>query len=241
MLSPFLQIPHKLDILKPMEYAYGNWIPVIALSGLFIWFVYDAFKPKTSLDWRSFAAFSAFIIALFTEMYGFPLTIYLLSSWLGDRFPQINFSHSSGHLWEVLLGSKGDPHFSVLHILSYGLIIGGLVLISTSWKVLYKAVKNNTLATKGPYGYIRHPQYVGFLMIILGFLMQWPTLPTLVMAPILIIMYLKLAQKEERNIIEIFPNYQSYRKKTPAFIPSVQRIVTMIKHNLKQAKKSIYK
>ncbi len=217
-----------------MEYAYGNWILVIALSGLFIWFAYDAFKPKTGIDWRSFGAFSAFIIALFTEMYGFPLTIYLLSSWLGDRFPQINFSHNSGHLWEDLLGNKGDPHFSILHILSYVLIIGGVILISASWKILYQATKKHTIAVKGPYKYIRHPQYVGFVVIILGFLMQWPTLPTLIMAPILIVMYIKLAGKEERSVSAAFPNYQSYCKSTPAFIPSAKKILTMIGHKLKK-------
>lgn len=198
-----------------MENAYGNWFLVIILSGLFIWFIYDAFKPKTGIDWRSFGAFSAFIIALFTEMYGFPLTIYLLSSWLGSRFPQINFSHNSGHLWEDLLGNTGDPHFSVLHILSYILIIGGLTLISASWKILYQATKKHTIAKTGPYKYIRHPQYVGFVIIILGFLMQWPTLPTLIMAPILIIMYIRLARKEEREVLKKYPQYQHYIKNTP--------------------------
>lgn len=198
-----------------MEYGYGNWLIVILLSGLFLCLVYDAFKPKTKIDWRSFGAFAAFIVALFTEMYGFPLTIYLLSSWLGSRFPQINFSHNSGHLWEDLLGNKGDPHFSFLHILSYVLIIGGLILISASWKILYQAAKKQTIARTGPYKYIRHPQYVGFVVIILGFLMQWPTLPTLIMAPILTFMYIRLARKEEKEVLHKYPEYQHYLKNTP--------------------------
>lgn len=216
-----------------MEYAYGNWLLVIALSGLFLWFAYDAFKPKTSIDWRSFSVFSGFIIALFTEMYGFPLTIYLLSSWLGDKFPQIDFSHNAGHLWEVILGNRGDPHFGILHILSYALIIGGLVLIGASWKILYSATKRHTIAIKGPYKYIRHPQYAGFLIIILGFLMQWPTIPTLIMAPILTVMYIKLAQKEEQSISKTYPQYQSYRQNTPTFIPSAKKLVAVLKHSLK--------
>jgi len=207
-----------------MEYGYGNWLIVIVLSGSFIWFAYDAFKPKTGIDWQSFGAFSAFIIALFTEMYGFPLTIYLLSSWLGNRFPQINFSHNSGHLWEDLLGNTGDPHFSILHILSYVLIIGGLILISASWKMLYQATKEQTIARTGPYKYIKHPQYVGFVIIIFGFLMQWPTLPTLIMAPILIIMYIRLARKEEKDVLQKYPQYRDYFKKTPAFLPSIKII-----------------
>ena len=205
-----------------MENAYGNWILVIALSGLFLRFTYSAFKPKTRIDWRSFGAFSAFIIAMFTEMYGFPLTIYLLTSWLGNKFPQINFSHNSGHLWEDLLGNTGDPHFSILHILSSVLIIGGLILISASWKILYQATKRQTIARNGPYKYIRHPQYVGFVIIILGFLMQWPTLPTLIMAPILISMYIRLAGREERKLWQKYPQYRSYLKNTPAFLPSLK-------------------
>lgn len=208
-----------------MEYAYGNWFVAIILSIIFLIFTYQSFKPRTGVDWRSFGAFSAFIIALFTEMYGFPLTIYLLSSWLGNRFPQINFSHNSGHLWEDLLGNTGDPHFSILHMLSYVLIIGGLILISASWKILYQATKRQVIAKTGPYKYIRHPQYVGFLVIILGFLMQWPTLPTLVMAPILTFMYIRLARKEEKEVLLQHPQYKHYLKITPAFLPSFKSML----------------
>ncbi|MDO8515441.1 MAG: isoprenylcysteine carboxylmethyltransferase family protein [bacterium] len=208
-----------------MDYAYGNWFLVIIISGLFIWFCYDAFKPKNKVDWQSFGAFSAFIIALFAEMYGFPLTIYLLSSYFGNKFPQLNFSHNSGHLFEVVLGNSGDPHVSFLHILSYGLIIAGLVLITKSWGILYQAVKLDKIATTGPYEYIRHPQYVGFLIIIVGFLFQWPTLPTLIMAPILFIMYLRLAKKEEQKTLQTHPEYVVYKKLTPAFIPSIKKLI----------------
>ena len=87
--------------------------------------------PRTDRDWRSFGAFSAFIVALFAEMYGFPLTIYLLSGWLGSRYPALDpFSHDAGHLWSTLLGLQGNPHFGVLHLLSNLLIFGGFVLIA---------------------------------------------------------------------------------------------------------------
>lgn len=213
-----------------MEYAYGNWFVAITLSVVFLVFAYQSFKPRTGVDWRSFGAFSAFIVALFTEMYGFPLTIYLLSSWLGNKFPRINFSHNSGHLWEDLMGNTGDPHFSILHILSYVLIIGGLILISTSWKILYQATKRQTIARTGPYKYIRHPQYAGFVVIILGFLMQWPTLPTLIMAPILTFMYIRLARKEEREVLQKHPEYRHYLKSTPAFLPSIKLLKSLLAH-----------
>lgn len=213
-----------------MENAYGNWFLVITLSGFFLWFAYSSFKPKTSVDWRSFGAFSAFIIALFTEMYGFPLTIYLLTSWFGNKFPQINFSHNSGHLWEDLLGNTGDPHFSILHILSYVLIIGGLILISVSWKTVYQATKQHATAKSGPYKFVRHPQYLGFIIIIFGFLMQWPTLPTLIMAPILTVMYIRLARKEEREILRKHPQYKDYLKNTPSFLPSIKAFKALLNH-----------
>lgn len=154
--------------------AYGLWILVILNSAIFIIFAFSFTKPKTSCDWRSFGAFSAFIVALFTEMYGFPLTLYLLSGWLGSRFPQFDiFSHNAGHLWHTLLGLKGDPHFDIFHILSNVLIFGGFILLASAWEKLYRAQRENKLATSGPYAYLRHPQYVAFILIMFGFLLQW--------------------------------------------------------------------
>ena len=161
--------------------AYGLWILVVINSLVFILFAFSFTHPKTRRDWRSFGAFSAFIVALFAEMYGFPLTIYLISGWLSSHYPGLDlYGHDSGHLWHTLLGLKGDPHFDVLHILSNILLFGGFILLSASWRVLYKAQQEHKLATAGPYAYVRHPQYVGFVLIMFGFLLQWPTIPTLV-------------------------------------------------------------
>ena len=203
--------------------AYNLWPLVIINSAVFIIFAFSFTKPKTSWDWRSFGAFSAFIIALFTEMYGFPLTIYLLSGWLSNKFPGLNlYSHDAGHLLETLLGLKGDPHFSPLHILSYIFIGGGFIMLSSAWDKLYKAQKKHTLATTGLYARIRHPQYVGFVAIMFGFLIQWPTIVTLIMFPILLLMYVKLAVAEEKEMEKEFgKQYIEYKKKTPAFIPKL--------------------
>ena len=136
--------------------AYGLWGLVIINTAVFVIFAFSFTKPKTSRDWRSFGAFSAFIVALFTEMYGFPLTIYLLSGWLTRAYPGIDpFSHEAGHLWSTLLGLHGDPHFSVLHILSIAAIFGGFILLSAAWKVLYDAQGRHRLAMTGVYEYVR--------------------------------------------------------------------------------------
>jgi protein-S-isoprenylcysteine O-methyltransferase Ste14 len=201
--------------------AYGLWSLVVINSLVFIIFAFSFAKPRTGRDWRSFGAFSAFIVALFTEMYGYPLTIYLLSGWLGSRYPGIDFlSHDAGHLLEMLFGWRANPHFGPFHILSSVFIFGGFILLAKSWDVLYKAQREHKLATTGPYAYVRHPQYVGFILIMLGFLLQWPTLITLIMFPILVYMYTRLARREEREVIAEFGDqYTRYASGTPAFFP----------------------
>ncbi|GAB3380004.1 methyltransferase family protein [Azotobacter armeniacus] len=203
------------------EPAYGLWGLVIINSLVFIIFAFSFFKPKSARDWRSFGAFSAFLVALFTEMYGFPLTIYLLSGWLGSRFPGIDFlSHDAGHLLETLFGWKASPHLGPFHIASNLLIVAGFWLLASAWKVLYDAQRAGELATTGPYAKVRHPQYMGFVLIMFGFLLQWPTLITLVMFPILLFMYARLAKSEERDTLVQFGDaYRHYMNEVPAFIP----------------------
>ena len=186
-------------------------------------FAYSFFKPRTTRDWRSFGAFSAFLVALFTEMYGFPLTIYLLSGWLQSRFPGIDwFSHDAGHLLEMMFGWKVNPHFGPFHIASFIFIGGGFVLLARAWKVLYDAQQIHTLATTGPYSYVRHPQYIGFILIMFGFLLQWPTVLTLAMFPVLTVMYVRLAKSEEREAIAEFGNaYTTYMAEVPGFVPRI--------------------
>ena len=201
--------------------AYGLWSLVIVNSLVFIIFAFSFAKPSSARDWRSFGAFSAFLIALFTEMYGFPLTIYLLSGWLTSRFPGVDwFSHDAGHLLEMMFGWRGSPHFGPFHVLSSIAIGGGFWLLAAAWNVLYRAQREHRLATTGPYARIRHPQYVGFILIMVGFLLQWPTLVTVVMFPILVTMYVRLAIREEREAeIEFGDEYRRWAARTPRFVP----------------------
>lgn len=201
--------------------AYGRWQLVIINSAIFLFFAFSFYRPQSSRDWRTFGAFSAFLIALFTEMYGFPLTVYLISGWLGSRYPEIDwFSHNSGHLLQTVLGWQGDPHFAPFHLISDIFIWGGLILLGASWRVLFKAQCYNQLATTGPYARIRHPQYAAFILIMMGFLIQWPTLPTLIMFPVLVFVYVRLALREENDSQKAFGElYTRYAGQTPRFIP----------------------
>lgn len=205
--------------------AYGLWTLVVINSAIFLIFAFSFTKPKTKRDWRSFSAFSAFIVALFVEMYGFPLTIYLLSGWLGRRYPGLDVtSHDAGHLWETLFGWTGNPHFSPLHILSNVLIFAGFWLLAAAWHVLYQAQRSGQLATTGPYARVRHPQYDGFIVIMLGFLLQWPTLLTLAMFPVLVVMYVKLATHEETEARAMCgEKWERYAARTPRFFPRFSR------------------
>ncbi|MDX9861426.1 MAG: isoprenylcysteine carboxylmethyltransferase family protein [Rhodospirillales bacterium] len=201
--------------------AYGLWTLVVLNAGIFLLFASSFFKPQSARDWRTFGTFSAFVVALFAEMYGFPLTIYLLSGWLQSRYPEADLlSHNTGHLWSTLFRTEGDPHFDFLHVLSSILIVIGFVLLAKSWRILLAAQRGHTLAMTGPYGWVRHPQYVAFISMMAGFLMLWPTLLTLIMFPILVAMYVRLAKREEREALRNFgEEYVRYARNVPAFIP----------------------
>lgn len=200
--------------------AYGLWPLVIANTALFVVFALSFFQPCSKRDWRVMGGYSAFLVALFTEMYGIPLSVYLLGSWIGSRFPLLDDTHAGGHLWNDLVGWTADPHLSPFHLASYLFIGGGFWLVGAAWKVLHEADRSGTLATSGPYAWVRHPQYDGFLLVMAGFLLQWPTLPTLVMFPVLVVLYVRLARGEEREVAgALGREWTEYAALTPAFLP----------------------
>ena len=222
-----------------VEQPYGLWSLVIINSLVFIIFAFSFSRPRSGRDWRSFGAFSGFLVALFTEMYGFPLTIYLLSGWLSSRFPGVDFlSHDAGHLLETLVGAlfgwQINPHSGPFHIASYVLIFAGFVLLANSWGILYEAQRRQEIASSGPYARVRHPQYAGFVAIMLGFLLQWPTLITLAMFPVLVYMYVRLAKREERDALAQFgAAYRQYMKEVPAFLPRLWPRASGGSHSIK--------
>jgi len=203
------------------SYDYGMWIMVALNVGLFLFFLLSFLTPRGRAEWRSMGVVAAFLVALFSEMYGFPLTIYLLTAWLGDAYPALDpFSHKLGHLWVVVLGGSTLAWALVMGS-SIALMLAGYVLLSKGWRQVHGA--GGGMVTDGLYAYVRHPQYTGLFLLIAGFLVQWPTLITVLMTPVLTYAYVRLARQEEAAMYARFgETYALFAAATPAFIPPMQ-------------------
>jgi protein-S-isoprenylcysteine O-methyltransferase Ste14 len=205
------------------NYAYGMWSIVLLNVLLFFFFAINFIKPKKKFEWRSMGAFGGFLVALFTEMYGVPLTIYLLATWLGKSYPAVNpFSHANGHLLLVFLGlADSSLALIVLHLISYGIILFGFYIIYRGWKLIH-ASKNETLVTKGVYSHLRHPQYSGLFLITFAFLIMWPSFTALIMWLVIIYAYYRLAKREEKVLEKQFgKTFWIYKREVPAFVPQI--------------------
>lgn len=207
---------HGEDIL----YAYGFWSLVIVNVALFVFFILSFLTPVKKQEWRSMGVTIAFFVALFTEMYGFPLTIYILTAILGSQYPALNpFSHASGHLWLAFLGG-GPVMMTVIHIISNSLTIIGFAIMWNGWKLIHGA--KGSLVKQGPYAYVRHPQYSGLFLIMIGMLIQWPTIITALMFPVLVFVYYRLSKREEGEMLKQFGDeYKQYMEIVPMFIPKI--------------------
>lgn len=193
---------------------FGNWFGValwIVLFGVFLLFTpfYKKSQRKPS------SVYLAFVIALALEMFGVPLSMYAITWMLGRSLPD-------GVLWgHTLIGLIG--HWGMY--ISYIFYLLGILLIILGWREIYRRYWSREegkgeLVTNGIYGYIRHPQYTGFMLITLGMIFEWATLPLLIMWPLLATIYYRLARKEEEDMeAEFGPSYEEYRHRTGMFLP----------------------
>ncbi len=202
--------------MESTQPAFGAWVMTIIMIVIASWIIYKYLVPGNLKEWRNVGLIQAFIIALYAEMYGFPLTIYFLTSFLGIDIPWL---HMSGHLWSSLFG-WGTGMAMVEMLVGYGFVFAGVSLIIKGWKQIYDTRKEKKLVTGGIYRYIRHPQYTGIYFAVFGQLIHWPTIPTLVLFPVIVWAYYHLARKEEKAMIKEFgESYRSYMKSTPMLLP----------------------
>lgn len=208
-----------------MSDNYGQWA-LVAFDVLLVgWGARGLFHPRSRSDWGVVGGMWAFLVALYAEMYGFPLTVYLLEGPLRNQFPQLRPTFAGGHIWNDLIGWNGTPQLSPFHLASYVFILGGFWLTGAGWAALWRATRADTLATDGAYARLRHPQYVGFTLIMAGFLLQWPTIPTLVMFPLLVLAYRRLARREENEQATRFgPAWDSYAAVVPPWRPRLRPV-----------------
>ncbi len=195
---------------------YGHWGLVVIMVVIASWLLYRYAAPRGWREWRGAGLVQAFIIALYAEMYGFPLTIYLLTGFFGIDLPLTSYS---GHLWATLLG-YGAVGATIEMLLGVAFVFFGISLLIKGWREVYRASGEGRLATDGLYGVVRHPQYTGIFLAVFGQVIHWPTILTLVLFPVIVWTYVRLAKKEELQMIERFGNeYLVYQRRVPMFFP----------------------
>lgn len=184
---------------------------IVALNILLFLLLLIPLSFRRKAKWGEYGVITAFFVSLFIEMYGFPLTIYFASKYFSAPVKCaeniLNFQ-----FWGVGFGMELAMIYAAI------LITIGTLLIVVGWGTLYRNSKKQDFVARGIYKYSRHPQYLGFILIVLGWFIDWPTLITIIFAPILIYKYIKVCRTEEKEILEKYPEYQKYIDSVPFFI-----------------------
>ncbi len=205
----------------------GVWALAAIMIVVASWILYKYLAPKTWHEWAGAGLVQAFIIALYAEMYGFPLSIYLLVRFFGLDSPDLN-----ANLWSTLLG-VGELGMLISMLLGYALLFIGIGIFIKGWRQVYYARQKNQLVTTGLYRFVRHPQYTGLFISLFGEgIVHWPTLFSVAIFPVIVLAYYLLARREERKVLEQFGDeYRDYQASVPMFIPRIGQWQQLIKNS----------
>lgn len=193
---------------------YGQWWAVALFVAIFsVFLAFIPFYQKSQR--RPSGTFFAFVLAFAFEMFGVPFSMYVVTWIFGFTLPT---GILWGHTLRTYIGDSAADFAILLSLVSLGMVIFG-------WREIHKQYWSREkgegkLVTTGIYRYVRHPQYTGFLLVTLGMLVEWATIPLLIMWPILVVLYYRLARREEAEMEKEFGNqYIEYKKKTSMFVP----------------------
>lgn len=216
----------KLDLKELFRIDYFNWWLVGIYIGLLAIFLFGILQPRKRSEWKSAGVAQAWVIALYAEMYGVPLTAYWVMNWLGRSQADAE-RHFNGHLWPVVMGiDQRWIEYAQFGFTLAGqlMVLSGAILAIVGWRQLYQAVRRQEMVQTGLYRYIRHPQYTGFFLFLLGSMINWPTAITVLTLPVLWWVYCRLARLEEQDAIASFGDkYLEYMKRTGRFLPGIGR------------------
>jgi len=204
----------------PYPLWYGDWGTAVFSILFFGLFFLGSLFPRRPREWRSFGVFNAFLIDFFAEMFGFPLTLYLIAPLLGERLA--GFGLFESHLWAYLAALTGLVSLAgavkiIMNVAIFGVGVA-CVLVILGWLAIYEA--QGRLATGSVYYLVRHPQYLGLMLLVAAFLIQWPTLPTMLLGPYLIWRYYCLALAEEADLERALGRqWRDYAARVPRLSP----------------------